>query len=436
MKLSTFFQTEYVDYASYDNLRKIGSIMDGQKNAARKILYTTLEKNIKEEIKVSQLGSKVAEFSEYLHGNLDNVIVNLAQDYIGTNNLPLMVPEGNFGTRFAQEASAARYIFTHGSKAFFELFNDEDNPILVHQSFEGQKIEPRFYVPELPVLLINGSEGVSSGFAQKILPRNPEKIKLAVKAVVQGTTLNYDWLIPWYRGFNGTIERGETTEQWIIKGVAKKTAANKIVIEELPLNYDLRGYLDVLDDLEDKKIIQSYTDQSENDTFRFAVTVPAKVLSTWSEEDILVKLKLVKKISENYTVMDENNRIRVFDTVYDVLRHYVQVKLDFMGKRKAYKLQRLENEISLEESRWWFVSAIVQDELKINKRSKAAIEVDLELMDGIIKHEDSFDYLLNMNIGSLTQERLDRLKKSIDAKREERDKTRGTSIEDMWLAAI
>lgn len=436
MKLSTFFETEYVDYASYDNLRKIGSVMDGQKNAARKILYTVLEKNIREEIKVSQLGSKVAEFSEYLHGNLDNVIVNLAQDYIGTNNVPLMVPEGNFGTRFAQEASAARYIFTHGSKILFDLFNAEDTPVLVHQSFEGQKIEPRYYVPELPILLINGSEGVSSGFAQKILPRDPEKIKLAVKAIIQGTTLDYNWLIPWYRDFGGVIERGETGEQWIIKGIAKKTAANKIVIEELPLNYDLRGYLDVLDDLEDKKIIQSYADQSENDKFRFVVTVSRSVLADWTDEDVLTKLKLVKKISENYTVMDENNRIRVFDTVYDVLRHYVQVKLDFMGKRKAYKLERLENEISLEESRWWFVSAIVQGELKINKRSKASIEADLELMDGIIKHEDSFDYLLNMNIGSLTQERLDRLKKSIATKREERDETRKTSIEDMWLAAI
>src|SRR5574344_2245333 len=123
MKISGFFNNEYVNQSSYDNLRKIASIVDGQKNASRKVLYTVLEKNIKEKIKVSQLGSKVAEFAEYLHGNMDNVIVNLAQDYTGTNNLPLLQKKGNFGTRFAQEASASRYIFTHGSDNLFKLFN-------------------------------------------------------------------------------------------------------------------------------------------------------------------------------------------------------------------------------------------------------------------------------------------------------------------------
>jgi DNA gyrase/topoisomerase IV subunit A len=77
-KITEFFKSDYVDQASYDNLRKIASLVDGQKNAARKIIYTILQKNIKEKIKVSQLGSKVAEFAEYLHGNMDGVIVNLA----------------------------------------------------------------------------------------------------------------------------------------------------------------------------------------------------------------------------------------------------------------------------------------------------------------------------------------------------------------------
>ena len=177
MTITEFFNTDYVNYSSYDNLRKIASLLDGQKNAARKILYTILAKNIKEKIKVSQLGSKVAEFAEYLHGNMDNVIVNLAQDYTGTNNLPLLQKKGNFGTRFAQEASASRYIFTYGSDNLFKLFNKDDIEILTKQYFEGQEIEPMFYVPNLPILVINGSEDVSSGFAQKILPRSVNDVK-------------------------------------------------------------------------------------------------------------------------------------------------------------------------------------------------------------------------------------------------------------------
>ena len=120
-KITEFFDKDYVNYSSYDNLRKVASGIDGQKNAARKILYTVLEKNIKEKIKVSQLGSKVAEFAEYLHGNMDGVIVNLGQDFIGTNNLPLLQKKGNFGTRFSPEASASRYIYTYGSENLFNL---------------------------------------------------------------------------------------------------------------------------------------------------------------------------------------------------------------------------------------------------------------------------------------------------------------------------
>ena len=175
--VTEFFNREYCNWASYDNLRKIASFVDGQKNAARKVLWYTLQKNQKNEIKVSQLDSKVAESEEYLHGSMAGVVVNLAKDYPGSNNINLMYPEGNFGTRLIPEASAPRYIYTYGTKAFFEMFNKQDDAILNSQSFEGKDIEPVFMLPKLPVLLINGSEGVTSGYAQKILPRNPKDIQ-------------------------------------------------------------------------------------------------------------------------------------------------------------------------------------------------------------------------------------------------------------------
>ena len=224
-KITEFFKSDYVDQASYDNLRKIASLVDGQKNAARKIIYTILQKNIKEKIKVSQLGSKVAEFAEYLHGNMDGVIVNLAQDFVGSNNLSLLQKKGNFGTRFAQESSASRYIFTYGSENLFNLFRKEDNNILVRQFFEGQEIEPVFYVPNLPVLLINGSEGVSSGFAQKILPRDPKLIKDYIISSFNNDSLPL--LPPFYKGFKGSVEQGENPAQWLIKGTFDKISNSK-----------------------------------------------------------------------------------------------------------------------------------------------------------------------------------------------------------------
>jgi len=234
MKLTEFYNTDYVDYSSYDNLRKIASLVDGQKNAARKIVYTVLENKINKKIKVSQLGSKVAEYAEYLHGSLENVVVNMAKDYAGTNNLPLLQKKGNFGTRFTPEASAPRYIYTYGTDEFFELFKPEDNDILKHQTFEGNKIEPMFYVPTLPLLMINGSEGVSSGFAQKILPRSVETVIDYIKAKINNEETPA--LIPHFNDFRGNIEKGEH-KQWIINGIVEKKNANTVVISELPVGY-------------------------------------------------------------------------------------------------------------------------------------------------------------------------------------------------------
>lgn len=435
MKISEFFNKDYVDQASYDNLRKIASLVDGQKNASRKILYTVLEKNIKDKIKVSQLGSKVAEFAEYLHGNLDGVIVNLGQDFPGTNNIPLLQKKGNFGTRFSQEASASRYIYTYGTSDFFELFKKEDTAILKHQYFEGEQIEPMFYVPSLPILLVNGSEGVSSGFAQKILPRDPEKIKTYIKTTLEGKGSRYGFE-PFYKGFNGTIEQGETSNQWLIKGTVQVKGINKVLITEVPIGYDLKGYIKVLDDLEDKKIIQGYTDKSEDDNFLFEVNVPSKLLKTWSEDELMTKLKLIKKVSENYTVIDENNKIQVFESAKDILDYYIKIKLSYMGARKEHLIETLEEEIRFDYSKYLFIKMIVENQLIVAKRKKADIVQDLDKVEQIIQKDGSYDYLLNMNILSLTEERMAKLENDIKLKKADLDTLIKKSIEQLWIEEL
>lgn len=435
MKISEFFNNDYVNQASYDNLRKIASLVDGQKNASRKILYTILEKNVKEKIKVSQLGSKVAEFAEYLHGNLDGVIVNLGQDFPGTNNIPLLQKKGNFGTRFSQEASASRYIYTYGTPQFFELFKKDDTPILKHQFFEGQQIEPMFYVPTLPILLINGSEGVSSGFAQKILPRNPEDIKKYISAKLNGKNSKVQ-LVPYYEGFKGTVEAGENSSQWLIKGVLKITGINKVEISEVPIGYDLKSYIDVLDDLEDKKVIQGYRDKSEDDKFSFEVTVPSKFLKEWPMDELMNKLKLIKKVSENYTVIDENNKIVVYESAAEILDHYISVKLASLTARKEHLKGRLEDEIRYDYSKYLFIKMIVEGTLIVAKCKKADIVKDLDKVKDILSKDDSYDYLLNMNILSLTDERMTKLEQDIKAKKSELDTLLKKSIEQLWTEEI
>lgn len=428
-----FFNNEYVNYASYDNVRKIPSLVDGQKNAARKTLWYTFKTKLKNEIKLSQLDSKVAEDTEYLHGSMSGVIVNLAQNHVGTNNINLMMPEGNFGTRLVPEASAPRYIYTYGSNELFEILNQNDNEILEKQFFEGHEIEPKFLLPKLPMLLINGSEGISSGFACKILPRNPDEIKKYIKDYLKGARKEFNNK-PFYQGFNGTIEQGESENQWVISGKYTRKG-NKVHIIELPIGYSLKSYIPVLDKLEDDKKILNYQDLS-NKNFEFVLTFNRKYLDSLDDEKLQDLLKLNKRVSENYTVTDENNRIKMYNNINEIMQHYLRVKLDYLDKRKSNMVSSLTKDIKELISKYVFIHKVTSDELIVSKRPIADIEVELENIDKIVKIDNNYDYLLNMSIRSLTKERMESLLKQINSKKEELDIVKKSTLENMWLNEI
>lgn len=431
MQLSNFFNSDFVDYASYDNLRKIGSCIDGLKNASRKVIFTVLEKNIKEPIKVSQLANKVAEYAEYLHGSLDGVVVNLGQDFAGTNNVPLLQKKGNFGTRFAQEASAPRYIFTYGSKNLFTLFKKEDLKILKEQMFEGERIEPVFYVPTLPLILVNGSEGVSSGFAQKILPRNPKNIIKYLTNKIQGKRNNKDLLKPFFNDFKGTVEQGETSFQWLIKGKIERTNKNQITISEIPVGYDLKTYIKVLKTLEDSKVILDWDDLSDKE-FKFIVKMNPKDLDKLSEDEILDKLKLVKKVTENLTCLNANNQIQEFQSAEEILDYYFKVKMEYLGKRKDYLVQELKTDLDILNAKITFIKAILDKSLVIEKQPKDKIVKNLEKII-TVKVQDSYDYLLNMPLYSLTLEKIKALTETLKNSKLKLKETQEKTLENFWL---
>ena len=441
MKLQTkttteFFSNEYVNFASYDNLRKIASVIDGQKNAARKVLWYTQQKNLKQEIKVSQLDSKVAEETEYLHGSMAGVIVNLAQDYPGTNNINLLMPEGNFGSGLIPDASAARYIYTYGSENFFDIFNKEDTDILEHQTFEGKRIEPIFMLPVIPILLVNGAEGISSGFAQKILPRNPKEITKYInyrlshlkspKRPFKGK--------PWYRGFKGKIEQGDSSKSWNIYGVFERKA-NKVSITELPIGYSLKKYIKILDKLEDQKKIISYQDNSTS-SFEFIVQFNRKFLDSLSDSEIIDLLKLKKRITENYTVMTEHNTVQIYDSVDDIMQHYIEVKLNYLQKRKDHKIMMLSSDIKMMVSKYVFLKNVIDNTLKIHQRETSDIVRDLSNIKNIITINDSYDYLLSMPIRSMTRDNMQKLMIKIKEQKNDLDKLKVTSINDIWISEL
>jgi DNA topoisomerase-2 len=175
---------------------------------------------------------------EYLHGevSLEGVIVNLAQNFVGSNNLPLLSPEGSFGTRFIPEAGASRYIYTKMQPYLTDIFKKEDEPLLEKQYFEGSQIEYKYYVPIIPILLINGNEGISSGFAQKILPRDINEIKEAIISILNDNFV--DRIKPSYNEFEGNIiQIGENSYE--IQGVIEKGKRNTICVPILYVSTDI-----------------------------------------------------------------------------------------------------------------------------------------------------------------------------------------------------
>lgn len=432
MKINEFFIDEYLNYGSYDNFRKIGSLVDGLKPSARKCIYTIMLKNITAPKKLSSLKAVVADTTAYIHGDtsLIGVMVNMAQNFVGSNNIPLLKREGNFGNRCKQAASADRYIFTAKESYLDLLFMKDDEPILTQQIFEGDVIEYKHYMPILPLLLINGSEGLSVGFAQKILARNPVEIVSYIKKLLKNEEPT-DKLLPYYKGFSGTItEREEGGFEF--RGTFRKEG-QKLIIEELPIGYDLASYLNVLNTLEEKKIISDYKDLSDTKKDKFKFEVKYKHLYTKTDDEILEELKLVKRVSENFTVMNENNIIQVFDNPYDILKRFVELRLDYYIKRKEYKIDKLEKDLLVLKNKLMFIKDVVSNKIIISNKTKKDITEALESLKCYSKIDDSFDYLLRMQIYSLTTEKINELKEIFIKTNSELEELKSKDIKEWYI---
>ncbi len=431
MKISEFFAKEYAAGALYQSFRTIGSVADGLKNGARKCVYTFDKFNINNDIKVSQAMAKVSETTQWLHGevSLGGAIIGLAQEYTGSNNINILSPEGNFGSRFIPAAAATRYIYTKKSDHFDKIFSPLDKPVLISQEFEGDVIEYKHYIPILPMLLVNGAEGIGNGFAQKILPRNPEVIISEILNYLKDDQYKFKSITPFYKGFNGSIEKIE--DSWLIKGAFKRVNTTTIEITEVPITYSLQQYLKLLNSLIEKKVIRNYADKSEDDNFNFIINVTRDFTSN-TDEWILDKLKLSKRVSENFTAISENNAILEFNNEIEILEYYLKLRLKYYKLRKAYMEKDLKKQIDFVNSKMLFIQNILDKNIIINNKAKKDIIEQIKLIKKIITIDDSYDYLLKMPIYSLTKEKIEELRHLLESKKLELKELKKLTVKDMW----
>lgn len=425
MRVKDFLESELVDFASYSTLRTISNYIDGLKNAHRKVVFGAKKLNLNKEEKVSQVQGKIESVSNYLHGNISGSIVTLARNFTGTNNLPLLKREGNFGTRFIPEASATRYIFTQKEDYFDLIFREDDEPTLIQQNFEGDDIEPRYYTPVIPLLVINGSEGIATGFAQKILPRNLSEVIDYLDCKLQDKKCETK-LLPFYNNFDGEIkEVGKN--KFEIRGFFEKERMT-IKIFEIPIGYNYRNYLKVLDDLEDKKIINSYKDLSDSKKDKFLFQVRVKSAFPSESEKILEKLKLKKTITENLTTIDENNKIRVFENVFEIFDSFIDIRLKHLKIKKDLQLKKLLKEIAFFKDRIKFINLVIENKIIINKKSKNDIILQATKFD--IKFIEEH---LKMQLWNLTSEKMKELEIVFKKKEEEYKTLLNKNEKEIWL---
>lgn len=397
--VSDFFKNELTDFSSYSTLRMLGSVIDSFKNSQRKIIWTALNK-LNSEIKVSQFDSRMQEYTQYLHGSASNVVQNMAKSYVGSNNLPLLKGHGNFGSRFINEPAAPRYTYVSNQKYTSKIFDIRD--VLIEQNFEGDLIEPKFLVPTVPLLLINGSmDCLASGFKQHVLPRNFKELLLYY------SNKKCD-LTPYFKDYKGIVKQGEEPNQWTIEGKIERQG-KKVFVTELPVFYEYQKYLKILDDLVDSKKIRDYIDHS--DTKKQVYLFEIKLFNDLTDEKLLELLKLQSREFEIYNAIDENNRVRTFENVKEILDYFKEIRLKYIELQRIHDLNELDKNLKILNSKYKFILMIIQNELKIFKRPKEDVKSDLRKTD--LEANDDYEYLLRMPVHSFTKETLEILKNQI-----------------------
>lgn len=422
--INEFFKTDVREFSVYDCQRSLPSGIDGFKPAMRKIIYGMQKEFKNNEIKVSLAAAAIMSVSAYHHGSLAGTIVNMAQSYPGSNNVPFLDDIGQFGSRISPESSAERYIFTRLNENFRKLFIDSDDGILVQQEDDGMLIEPFYYLPIIPTVLLNGSDGMGTGFACKILNYNPYDLILACEEVIKKGKLK-ESLLPWYRGFTGKVDKNG--DQVVFSGNYEIENTTTCKITELPIGSFTKRYREVLNDLEDKGIIKSYIDNSSEEKTEFIVTCPRDTLRK-TDDELKKIFKLVSRETENFTVWIETGKLKKFASNKDLIEWFVDFRLKKYDERKAYMIHTLSAKIDVLYERMKFIEFYLKNSAWFSKTKKEAIH-DRLVEEGFVNIQD----LMGVRIYNLTADKIDELKETLRVDRENLETLKSTESKDMYL---
>jgi DNA topoisomerase-2 len=449
-----FVNKELIHFSKYDCERSIPNLIDGLKISTRKILYSAFKKNLTSSIKVAQFSGYVSEHSGYHHGeeSLNKAIVGLAQNYVGANNINLLEPDGQFGTRMhlGKDSASPRYIFTRLERITRFIYPSNDDNILNYLDDDGTMVEPQFYVPIIPMILINGSSGIGTGFSSDILCYNPSDIMNYLKNKLLGQSQlneNFDFM-PYYEGFSGTISK-LTPNKILFKGLYNKTKNDEIIVTELPISLSTQKFKELIDKLQNERdeegkkitpIIKEYNDNSTESKIHFTITFSTGKLKELEETTVENGCNGVEKVlklfttetTSNMNLFNSEDKLVKYNTISEIIDDYYLTRHSHYQLRKDYLINKLEQELKILRNKSRYIQEILNDTIDLRRKTEEQVNQMLSSR----RYEtvgDNYNYLTDMKMSSVCNENVIQLNNKYAEKEEELENLMNTTIENMWL---
>jgi len=454
LSYTDFVHKELILFSMASNERAIPSVVDGLKPGQRKILFAAFKRKLVKELKVASFAGYVSEKAAYHHGemSLNSTIVTMAQNYVGCNNVNFLLPIGQFGTRHqgGKDSASARYICTALSPVTRSVFAEDDDHILEYLSDDGVSIEPSWYAPVIPTVLVNGSSGIGTGWSSNIPNYNPRDLVQCVKDMLDGQEA--EELTPWYKGFKGEIYR-KNANSYHVTGGWEQVSSTEIDITELPVQTWTESYKQFLEEMRDANKIKDFKEYHTDSDVKFTVTMSEEMMSKTLHDGVEKMFKLIGSVAtSNMVLFDAEGKLKKFNTANQILEEFFGLRLSLYTKRKEYLVDKLTAELTKLANKVRFILAVVSQELIIRNVKKSDLLEELisqgytpfpkkkVVDDGNDEDEQQearsaasdYDYLLSMPLWSLTMEKVNALVSEKEAKEADLNKVIETSEKQMW----
>ena len=452
-----FINQEMIHFSTYDCARSIPNMVDGLKISLRKILFAAFKRKLTSEIKVAQFSGYVSEHSAYHHGeaSLNGAIVNMAQNYVGSNNINLLEPNGQFGTRLhgGDDSASERYIFTMLNPLTRSIFPEADDAVLTYLDDDGTMVEPEYYVPIIPFALLNGISGIGTGFSCSIPSYNPKTIIHYLKSKLTNKDVSAIEFVPYYEGFTGST-RQIADHKYLIKGMYEKITDDKIRITELPIGTWTMAYTSYLETLVDgavnsktgKKshpLIKDFTSVSTEVAVNFVIIFNRGQLA---ELELIVddnNCNGVEKLLKLFTTVSTTNmhlfnhecKLHKYINVEEIINEFYGVRLALYQKRKGYLIAEMEKRLVRLSNRAKYIQETLKGTIDLRRKNSEQVttmltEKNYSMIDG------DFKYLVKMPMDSVTEENVANIMKEKENTETELDILRKTTLEKMWVTEL